>query len=116
MDHPAFTLGEVGQTVVINGSGNETLVAADEGKRWMIFYVYVQAGANTNLTFNSGGTALSGALRVAQSTAAAPAPLSLGDGTVPVFIGTAVNEAITVTNSAAAQLDGFAVVMGVDSQ
>ena len=114
----APALAAQGITVPINATGaTVTIRAATSGRRWALHYLYLESDSNTTVLFNSGSTAISGALTVAATTAGTPAPLVLDGGGSPVLMTRSVGDALTVTNgTSSANLDGFALLIGYDTQ
>lgn len=94
------------------GAGDQTVLAATPGKRWVAFHVFVEAGGATDLTFKSGSTAITGAIT---APTAPPLAIEFKNHLVPVLVGRDVNEALVVNSSNAVALEGFVVLGLVDS-
>jgi hypothetical protein len=105
---------EEAKTAVISGATDPvTIVAGVAGKRQVVTYLYLEAASATNITFKSGSTALTGAF-------AAPIltdnnPLILSNSGFPVLTGTALGDALTVTNSGTVALEGWAIILETDN-
>lgn len=99
------------KTIPFDATGTSgTLQAAITGKRFVVFHLYVSSDVTTDLLFNSGSTALTGAMTCNTI-------LDLKNSGVPVLLGDAANESLNFTSSVgAAVLDGFAVIAMMEAQ
>lgn len=108
--HPIDAYLNTARCEAINSAADPVpICAAVTGKRLQIIHLFVSVAGSTNLTFQSGSTAISGPYAVT-----AAGTIDLQNGGVPVLIGDDIGEAITAVNSGTQQVSGFAVVVEVN--
>lgn len=102
------SLAKTARTVAVAGAGAAvTVAAAKPGLRAVCYHVYIinNGTGATELTFKSAATEITGDMPLSVAEL-----LELRNAPLPVLIANAVNEALTVANSATEALEGFAVV------
>ena len=93
-----------------NTTGDKTILAATAGKRFVCVNFWIHCTAANTLTFKSGSTNISGAIPMA----AGQRLQEIGDLSVPVFKGSALNEAFILNMGSAAQVTGWFNVYEID--
>jgi len=104
------TLTNQGKTYPITGNAASiTVYTPAIGRYFVVYHYYLQATGATNVTWLSGATALSGVVPYA-----AHAEKEHNNNGAMIMKGRAKGDALVITNSAPAQIDGWVVITEVD--
>lgn len=100
------TMRTVSISSVFSGSGTNTLWTPTAGRLFLVASLVFSSSNAVSLTFNSGSTALSGAIPFSAATR-----VDWVFNGCPYFKGRAANDAFTLTSSGATTVTGFAVIV-----
>ena len=107
------TLIRAGFTQPINftagGAGDNTVRAATVGKKWVVFYLHLEASASIDMLIKSGSTALTGAIAITASQV-----YDFESAGAPILKGSATGESFVINVSAATDIDGWAFMAEID--
>lgn len=92
----------------INSAAASIIVhSPPSGLLWVVFHLYIQAEAATDLTFRSAATNVSGPIHFLANT-----ERGWADGGTPILKGASTGDDFIIINSGSVQLNGWAL-MGV---
>lgn len=94
-------------------SGDNTIRAANAGKKIAIVDLFLQAEADVEITLKMGAVSLSGAINF--STATTRERLWQSSGDWPVFKAFSVNQGFILNLSGAVQINGWVNILEVDA-
>jgi hypothetical protein len=91
------------------GAGDTTVRVVGPGKRFIIFYLHLEASATVDLIVKSGATPITGAIAITASQV-----YDFEAGGAPVLSGSVVGDDLILNVSAATDVDGWAYLAEVD--
>lgn len=111
MDFDALILR--GYTAPVNltfgGAGNAIVKAIDPGKKFVVFYLHLEASASVDLIFKSEGTEMTGVIAITASQV-----YDFEASGMPILKGTATGDDFIINASGACDVDGWAYMGEID--